>query len=165
MFNEVWTCVVCCKFSALEASKKIYLRRIMIARRVGMNTFIFHIIVLTSWKRSILAWVMFFKPEKRVLFIAFDFSFSYTPNCTVLRFNFQKFSGEGLTEPRSQTPPPAFSRTLPSVRVSPSFSGASRPRLRLRPRIRPPRSRPGSALALKPSLVFSSPRYRVLRNV
>ena len=66
---------------------------------------------------------------------------------------FQKFSGEGLTEPPPQTPPPAFSRASPSVRASPSilgrfapstraspsilgrFSGASRPRFGLRPQL------------------------------
>ena len=39
---------------------------------------------------------------------------------------FQKFSGEGLTEPPPQTPPPAFSRASPSVRASPSNSRALR---------------------------------------
>ena len=34
---------------------------------------------------------------------------------------FQKFSGEGLTEPPPQTPPPVFSRASPSVRASPSI--------------------------------------------
>ena len=47
---------------------------------------------------------------------------------------FQKFSGEGLTEPPPQTPPPAFSRLRPRFGLRPQFSGASRPRLGLRPR-------------------------------
>ena len=34
---------------------------------------------------------------------------------------FQKFSGEGLTEPPPQTPPPAFSRASPSVWALPSI--------------------------------------------
>ena len=40
---------------------------------------------------------------------------------------FQKFSGEGLTEPPPQTPPPAFSRASPSVRASPSILGRFAP--------------------------------------
>ena len=39
---------------------------------------------------------------------------------------FQKFSGEGLTEPPPQTPPPAFSRASPSVWASPLNSRALR---------------------------------------
>ena len=84
--------------------------------------------------------MMFFKPEKRVLFISVDFSFRYTPNCTVSRSNFQKFSGEGLTEPSPQTPPPAFSRASPSVRASPSILGRFAPLdSGLRPRFSPPK--------------------------
>ena len=48
---------------------------------------------------------MFFKPEKCDLFVAFDFSISYTPNCTIPSYNFEKISGEGLTKPPPQTPP------------------------------------------------------------
>ena len=47
------------------------------------------------------------------------FHSKYTPNCTVVISNFQKFSGEGLTEPPPQTPPPASSRASPSDRASP----------------------------------------------
>ena len=36
-----------------------------------------------------------------------DFRFKYTPECTVSSMNFKKNSGEGLTEPPPQTPPPA----------------------------------------------------------
>ena len=52
---------------------------------------------------------MFFKPEKCDLFIDFNFSISYTPNCTVSSYNFEKISGEGLTEPPPQTPLRFFS--------------------------------------------------------
>ena len=47
------------------------------------------------------------------------FHSKYTPNCTVVISNFQKFSGEGLTEPPPQTPPPASSRASPSDQASP----------------------------------------------
>ena len=40
---------------------------------------------------------------------------------------FQKFSGEGLTEPPPQTPPPTFSRASPSVRASLSILGRFAP--------------------------------------
>ena len=46
---------------------------------------------------------------------------------------FQKFSGEGLTEPPPQTPPPAFSRASPSVRASPSILGRFAPSTRASP--------------------------------
>ena len=71
----------------------------------------------------------------------------YAPKCMVSRLIFQKFSGEGLTEPPPQTPPPVFSRASPSVRASPSILGASRPRLGLRPRFSGA-SRPRFGLAL-----------------
>ena len=48
---------------------------------------------------------------------------------------FQKFSGEGLTEPPPQTPPPAFSRASPSVRASPSILGRFAPSTRASPSI------------------------------
>ena len=48
---------------------------------------------------------------------------------------FQKFSGEGLTEPPPQTPPPVFSRALPSVRASPSILGRFAPSTRASPSI------------------------------
>ena len=48
-----------------------------------------------------------------------DFGFKYTPDWTIWSSKFQKFSGEGLTEPPPQTPPPALSRASPSVRASP----------------------------------------------
>ena len=47
---------------------------------------------------------------------------------------FQNFSGEGLTEPPPQTPPPLFLGLRPRLMsYRPQFSGASRPRLGLRP--------------------------------
>ena len=49
---------------------------------------------------------------------------------------FQKFSGEGLTEPPPQTPPPAFSRASPSVRASLSILGRFAPSTRASPSIR-----------------------------
>ena len=64
-----------------------------------MNTFIFnsaHIVKnlsLHEWCSSNLRNVFC------SMLIAFDFSFSYTPNCTISSFNFQKFSGEGLGFP------------------------------------------------------------------
>ena len=48
---------------------------------------------------------------------------------------FQKFSGEGLTEPPPQTPPPAFSWASPSVRASPSILGRFAPSTRASPSI------------------------------
>ena len=48
---------------------------------------------------------------------------------------FQKFSGEGLTEPPPQTPPPDFSRASPSVRASPSILGRFAPSTRASPSI------------------------------
>ena len=48
---------------------------------------------------------------------------------------FQKFSGEGLTEPPPQTPPSAFSRASPSVRASPSILGRFAPSTRALPSI------------------------------
>ena len=48
-----------------------------------------------------------------------DSPFNYTPNWTIWSSKFQKFSGEGLTEPPPQTPPPALSRASPSIRASP----------------------------------------------
>ena len=47
---------------------------------------------------------------------------------------FQKFSGEGLTEPPPQTPPPLFLGLRPRFGLRPQFSGALRPRLGLLPR-------------------------------
>ena len=47
---------------------------------------------------------------------------------------FQKFSGEGLTEPPPQTPPPFFLGLRPRFGLRPQFSGASRLRIGLRPR-------------------------------
>ena len=48
---------------------------------------------------------------------------------------FQKISGEGLTEPPPQTPPPAFSRASPSVQASPSILGRFAPSTRASPSI------------------------------
>ena len=47
---------------------------------------------------------------------------------------FQKFPGEGLTEPPPQTPPPIFLGLRPRFGLRPQFSGASRPRFGLGPR-------------------------------
>ena len=44
-----------------------------------------------------------------------DFRFNYTPKCMVSSMNFQRFSGEGLTEPPPQTPSRAQSQALPSI--------------------------------------------------
>ena len=57
----------------------------------------------------------------------------YVPKCMVSRLIFQKFSGEGLTEPPPQTPPSFFLGLRPRFGLRPQFSGASRPRLGLRP--------------------------------
>ena len=48
---------------------------------------------------------------------------------------FQKFSGEGLTEPPPQTPPPVISRASPSDRASPSILGRFAPSTRASPTI------------------------------
>ena len=99
---------------------------------------------------------MFFKLEKSALFIAFAFSISYTPNCTVSSYNFGNFSGEGLTEPPPQTPPPASSRASPSVRASPSIFGRFAPSTRASSlEFAPPTRQPGSALSWAP-LAFLS---------
>ena len=59
----------------------------------------------------------------------------YAPKCMVSRLIFQKFSGEGLTEPPPQTPPPVLSRASPSVRASPSILGRFAPSTRASPSI------------------------------
>ena len=51
-----------------------------------------------------------------------DFRFNYTPKCMVSCMNFQKFSGEGLTQPPTQSSPSL------NIGLRPRFSGASRPR-------------------------------------
>ena len=56
-----------------------------------------------------------------------DFWFKYRPDWTIWSSKFQKLSGEGLTEPPPQTPPPLF------LGLRPQISGASRPRFGLRP--------------------------------
>ena len=61
--------------------------------------------------------------------------FKYAPKWMVSSLIFQKFSGEGLTEPPPQTPPPAFSRASPSVRASPSILGRFAPSTRASPSI------------------------------
>ena len=61
------------------------------------------------------------------LWYSSNFRFNYAPKWTVWSLNFQKFSGEGLTEPLPQTPPPAMSRASPSVRASPSILGRFAP--------------------------------------
>ena len=63
-----------------------------------------------------------------------DFRFKYTPECTVSNMNFQKFSGEGLTEHPPQTPQ---SRASPSIRASPSFFRRFAPSIRASPSIHP----------------------------
>ena len=110
--------------------------------------------VSTSYKIS--SWMKnFFKLEKCDLFVAFDFSISYTPNCTIPSYNFEKISGEGLTEPTPQTPPPLLLGLRPRFGLRPQISSASHPWLGLRPRIRPPRSQPGAVLGWAP-LAFLS---------
>ena len=67
----------------------------------------------------------------------------YAPKWMISSLIFQKFSGEGLTEPPPQTPPPVFSWASPSVRgfalnsqaLRAFDSGASRPRFGLRPQL------------------------------
>ena len=54
--------------------------------------------------------------------------FKYAPKWMVSSLIFQKFSGEGLTEPPPQTPPPLFLGLRPRFGLCPQFSGASRPR-------------------------------------
>ena len=138
----------------LETSKKILLRRVMLDTQWLQEDWVctnLYSTVLT-WShhiKSVLAWRVFFKPEKWDLFVASDFSISYTQNCTVSSYNFEKISGEGLTEPPPQTPPPLL------LGLRPRFSGASRPRLGLRPRIcPPPRSQPGPILGWAPPSIF-----------
>ena len=60
------------------------------------------------------------------------FHSKYTPNCTVVISNFQKFSGEGLTEPLPRPLPRSISGFALGSGFA-RFSGASRPRFGLRP--------------------------------
>ena len=76
--------------------------------------------------------------------------FKYTPKWMVSSLIFQKFSGEGLTEPPPQTPPPIFLGLRPWFGLRPQFSGASRPLLGLRPRYSGEASRP--RFGLRPQL-------------
>ena len=46
------------------------------------------------------------------------------------KYEFSKFSGEGLTEPPPQTPPPAQTRAPPSIRASLSILGRFAPSVR-----------------------------------
>ena len=126
---------------------------IMIARKLGMHKFIFH--SAHHHIKSVIGWRMCFKPEKCDLFVAFDFSISYTPNCTISSNNFETNSGERLTEPPPQTPPPLLLGLRPRFGLRPQFSRASRPRLGLRPRIRPREANLDSSLA-EPPLAFLS---------
>ena len=66
-----------------------------------------------------------------------DFRFYYTPECMVSSRNFQKFSGEGLTESPPQTPPPLNLGLRPRFGLRPQFAGASHPRFGLRPQFTP----------------------------
>ena len=61
--------------------------------------------------------------------------FKHAPKWMVSSLIFQKFSGEGLTEPPLQTPLPAFSRASPSVRALPSIFGRFAPSTRASPSI------------------------------
>ena len=76
-----------------------------------------------------------------------DSLFNYTPNWTIWSSKFQKFSGEGLTEPPPQTPPPLFLGLRPRFGLHPQISGASRPRFGLRPIQTPELLKRGCALA------------------
>ena len=49
-----------------------------------------------------------------------NFRLNYTADCTVSSMNFQKFSGEGLTEPSPQIPSPAQYRASLLIRASTS---------------------------------------------
>ena len=69
-----------------------------------------------------------------ILLVISNNCFKYAPKWMVSSLIFQKFSGEGLTEPPPQTPPPLFLGLRPRFGLRPQFSGASRPRLGLRPR-------------------------------
>ena len=65
-----------------------------------------------------------------LLFIS-NICLKYAPKWMVSSSIFQKFSGEGLTEP----PPPVFSRASPSVRASPSILRRFAPSNRASPSI------------------------------
>jgi len=56
-----------------------------------------------------------------ILLIISNNYFKQTPNGMVSSLIFQKLSEEGLTKPSPQNPSPVFSRTSPSVWVSPSI--------------------------------------------
>ena len=79
-----------------------------------------------------------------------DFGFKYTPDWTIWSSKFQKISGEGLTEPPPQTPPPLFLGLRPRFGLRPQISGASRPRFGLRPIRTPQLLNRGCALGLPP---------------
>ena len=114
----------------LETSKKILLRRVMLDTQWLQEDWVctnLYSTVLSHHIKSDLAWRMFFKPEKCDLFVAFNFTISYTPNCTVSSYNFEKFSGGGAHRAPSPDPSPASSRASPSVRVSPSVLGRFAP--------------------------------------
>ena len=65
------------------------------------------------------------------------FQFNYTPDWTIWNSKFNKFSGEGLTEP-PHTSPLALSRTLPSIRAPPSNIGRFAHSIRASPDSDPP---------------------------
>ena len=71
---------------------------------------------------------------KTILLVISNNCFKYGPKWMVSSLIFQEFSGEGLTETPSQTPPPLFLELRPRFGLRPQFSGASGPRFRLRPR-------------------------------
>ena len=82
------------------------------------------------------AWMFFY-----VLFeksIKSRFRFQVYTRLNYLKFEIPKISGEGLTEPPPQTPPPALSRASPSIRASPSNLGRSAPSIRASPDSDPP---------------------------
>ena len=80
-----------------------------------------------SKRPVILTWSVLWR-----LWYSSNFCFNYAPKWTVSSQNFQKFSGEELTEPPPQTLPPLCLGLCPGFGLRPRFSGASRPRLSTR---------------------------------
>ena len=102
-----------------------------------------------------------------LLFIS-NVCLKYAPKWMVSSSIFQKFSGEGLTEPPHQTPPPVISRASLSVRASPSIlrrfepSNRASPSIlgRFAPSIRASPSTFGWKLGLAPQNKFLDPPLR-----
>ena len=99
-----------------------------------------------------------------------DLCFECTPDCTVSSLNFQKFSGEGFTEPLPRPLPsiylglrPRFGlrpqflgASHPWFRLHPQYSGASRPRFGLHPQFAPPQiGRPPTSILTIRTLVVT----------